>query len=90
VTGSPLVPDHQSKDRGPAELACRRAVRLDARYIGAQWLRGDEANETRPLSGYFVTNARIGYRREKWEVFRGGAETSLIPTGPSSDLQSEP
>jgi iron complex outermembrane recepter protein len=64
----PLVPDHQVKIGGLLSLPAGVQFGLDARYIGAQWLRGDEANETRPLSGYFVTNARIGYSREKWEV----------------------
>lgn len=64
----PLVPDHQVKVGGLLTLPAGVQFGLDARYIGKQWLRGDEANETRPLSGYFVANARIGYTREKWEV----------------------
>jgi iron complex outermembrane receptor protein len=64
----PLVPDHQVKMGGLLSLPAGVQFGLDARYIGEQWLRGDEANETRPLSGYFVANARIGYSREKWEV----------------------
>jgi iron complex outermembrane recepter protein len=64
----PLVPDHQIKVGGLLTLPAGVQVGLDTRYIGDQWLRGDEANETRPLSGYFVANARIGYSRERWEV----------------------
>jgi outer membrane receptor protein involved in Fe transport len=33
------------------------ALSADARYVGAQFLRGDEANDHRPLSAYWVTNA---------------------------------
>jgi iron complex outermembrane receptor protein len=64
----PLVPDHQVKVGGLLTLPAGVQFGLDARYVGKQWLRGDEANETRPLSGYFVANARIGYSRERWEV----------------------
>jgi len=38
------------------------------RYTGEQWLRGDEANETAPLDGYFMTNLRVGFSRAQWEV----------------------
>jgi iron complex outermembrane receptor protein len=64
----PLVPEHQIKAGGLLTLPVGVQLGLDTRYIGRQWLRGDEANETQPLSGYFVANARIGYSREKWDV----------------------
>jgi iron complex outermembrane receptor protein len=64
----PLVPDHQVKMGGLLTLPGGVQFGLDGRYFGQQWLRGDEANETQPLSGYFVANARVGYTREKWEV----------------------
>jgi hypothetical protein len=41
---------------------------VDARYTGRQWLRGDEANETQPLGGYFVANVRAGFSRANWEI----------------------
>ncbi|HZI76193.1 MAG TPA: hypothetical protein VFD73_19665, partial [Gemmatimonadales bacterium] len=40
----------------------------DARYTGSQWLRGDEANETTPLGGYFEGNLRAGFSRARWEI----------------------
>jgi outer membrane receptor protein involved in Fe transport len=40
----------------------------DVRYTGAQWLRGDEANETRPLGGYAVADARLGFSAGPWGV----------------------
>jgi hypothetical protein len=43
-------------------------IGLDGRFIGKQWLRGDEANETSPLGAYFVGNLRVGFSRERWEV----------------------
>jgi outer membrane cobalamin receptor len=64
----PLVPDHQVKLGGTAVLPKGFSVGADARYIGKQWLRGDEANETEPLGSYFVTDARIGWRGYGWEV----------------------
>jgi hypothetical protein len=41
---------------------------VDGRYIGKQWLRGDEANETSPLGGYFVGSVRAGFSLDRWEV----------------------
>ena len=64
----PLVPDHQAKFGGLLSLPAGIQFGLDARYIGQQWLRGDEANETQPLDGYFVTNARVGVTYAKWDV----------------------
>ena len=43
----PLVPDHQIKAGGLLTLPAGVQFGLDARYFGQQWLRGDEANETR-------------------------------------------
>ncbi len=64
----PLVPNHQVKMGALARLAAGLEVGVDARFVGAQWLRGDEANETRPLDPYVVLNARAGYRVGRWEI----------------------
>jgi iron complex outermembrane recepter protein len=64
----PLVPDHQVKFGGLLTLAAGFQFGADARYTGQQWLRGDEANETSPLDGYFVTNLRAGFSRANWEI----------------------
>ena len=64
----PLVPDHQIKFGGLYAFPDGLQFGLDGRYIGQQWLRGDEANETAPLSGYFVGNLRLGFSRARWEV----------------------
>ncbi len=60
----PLVPDHRvnagvsipviTGSRGPSLSAG-----LDARYVGRQWLRGDEANATRRLADYGVADASV-------------------------------
>lgn len=64
----PLVPDHQVK--GGFNLRFKNGLRAgaDARYIGEQYLRGDEANDTPPLKGYFVADARIGFEVGPWEL----------------------
>jgi hypothetical protein len=64
----PLVPDHQVKAGGLLSLPSGLQFGLDGRYVGRQWLRGDEANETAPLGGYFIANLRVGFSRAKWEV----------------------
>jgi iron complex outermembrane receptor protein len=64
----PLVPDHEVKAGGLLTLPVGLQVGLDTRYIGKQWFRGDEANETQPLDGYFLANARVGFSRDRWEI----------------------
>jgi outer membrane receptor protein involved in Fe transport len=64
----PLVPDHQVKFGASARLPARLTVAADGRWIGSQWLRGDEANLDRPLSPYFVADARVTWQAGPWEV----------------------
>jgi len=64
----PLVPDHQVKFGGLLSLLNGFQIGADLRYTGKQWLRGDEANETAPLDGYFTTNLRMGLSLARWEV----------------------
>jgi len=64
----PLVPEHQTKAGALVRLGAGLEVGLDARYIGRQWFRGDEANETAPLDAYALLNARVGYSLAGWEV----------------------
>ncbi|MFL5493102.1 MAG: TonB-dependent receptor [Gemmatimonadales bacterium] len=64
----PLVPGHQVKAGGLVRLPAGVDLGLDARYTGKQWLRGDEANETTPLDGYFSTSVRAGLTRGAWEI----------------------
>ena len=74
----PLVPEHQAKAGVLAHLPRGFELGLDARYIGRQWLRGDEANETNPLDSYVVANARLGYTLGAWEI--SGIVTNLFDT----------
>ncbi len=64
----PLVPDHQLKAGFLARIGPRLSTGLDGRYIGRQWLRGDEANQTRPLAAYGVLDGRVGYKLGDWEI----------------------
>ena len=64
----PLVPDHQVKAGGLLSLPVGLQFGADVRYIGEQWLRGDEANETSRLKGYAVANVRAGFSRADWEL----------------------
>jgi iron complex outermembrane recepter protein len=64
----PLVPDHQVKFGGLLNLESGLQFGVDGRYTGKQWFRGDEANETAPLDGYFLTNLRVGFSRARWEI----------------------
>jgi outer membrane receptor protein involved in Fe transport len=72
----PLVPGHQAKAGALVQLPAGLEVGLDGRFIGHQWLRGDEANETTPLDPYFVANARLGLSRAGWEF--SGIVTNLF------------
>jgi outer membrane receptor protein involved in Fe transport len=63
----PLVPKHQVKFGGSFLLPSGFYLGGDGRYIGSQWLRGDEANEEPKLDGYFVADARFGWRGHGWE-----------------------
>lgn len=64
----PLVPDHQVKAGTLLKINRWLGIGLDGRYIGHQWLRGDEANQTRQLDGYFTAGARAGITVGPWEL----------------------
>ena len=72
----PLVPDHQIKFGGLARLGQYVSLGADGRYTGKQWLRGDEANVTDQLDGYFVADARVGVEVGRWEI--NGIVTNIL------------
>lgn len=72
----PLVPDHQIKLGGLARVGPYVSLGADGRYIGKQFLRGDEANVTDRLEGYFVADARVGVELGRWEI--NGIVTNLF------------
>ncbi|MDB4890022.1 MAG: hypothetical protein JWL61_1877 [Gemmatimonadetes bacterium] len=74
----PLVPEHQAKAGILARLTSMLSVGVDTRYIGQQWLRGDEGNETTPLDGYVLVNANLGITVRGWDI--SGIVTNLFDT----------
>ena len=70
------MPDHQIKLGGLARIGRYVSVGADGRYIGKQYLRGDEANVTDQLDGYFVADARVGVEFGRWEI--NGIVTNLF------------
>lgn len=62
----PLVPAHQAKGGFSVHLSKQFHAGLDARWIGSQYLRGDEGNEERELAPYFVAGLRAGYSYRNW------------------------
>jgi iron complex outermembrane receptor protein len=64
----PLVPDHQIRVGGQVGLGYGLRVGADVRYVGRQWLRGDEANETAKLADYVTTDLRLGWELGPWEL----------------------
>jgi iron complex outermembrane recepter protein len=72
----PLVPEHQIKFGGLARIGQNLSVGADGRYTGKQFLRGDEANVTQQLDGYFVADARVGVEFGRWEI--NGIVTNLF------------
>ncbi|MGH7700485.1 MAG: TonB-dependent receptor [Gemmatimonadales bacterium] len=64
----PLVPEHQVRAGLSLALGAGLDAGMDARYTGRQWLRGDEANETRPLASYATADVRLAWGRGGWGV----------------------
>ena len=62
------MPDHQIKLGGLARIGRYVSLGADGRYTGKQYLRGDEANVTDQLGGYFVADARVGVEFGRWEI----------------------
>src|SRR5205823_10616715 len=63
----PLVPDHQVK--GGFQIPYRGFILAgEGRYIGQEYLRGDEANLERPLNGRFVADGHVAYERGLWRL----------------------
>src|SRR5205823_4849842 len=61
----PMVPGHRVNAGLVVPMLSGTGARpslyatLDARYVGRQWLRGDEANATRRLADYAVADASV-------------------------------
>ncbi len=69
----PQVPNHRLNAGGSLPLLTRSdglSVRLgvDARYVGRQWLRSDEANATRRLADYAVADGSLTLTWREFEL----------------------
>ncbi len=61
----PGIPEHIFKTSVGVELWQRMSLALDGLYSGDQFFRGDEANVTPRLQGYWLFNARAEYKFNK-------------------------
>src|SRR5438105_4323941 len=70
----PLVPDSRANAGIQAPVVAGgttgRSLRVgvDARYVGCQWLRGDEANTTRRLPDYAAADASLLLEWQRFEL----------------------
>ena len=64
----PMIPEHQTKFGASYDHLSGVSLGFDGRLLGGQWFRGDEANESLPLDGYFVANGRASFRFEPWAI----------------------
>jgi outer membrane receptor protein involved in Fe transport len=69
----PQVPNHRLNAGGSLPLVSRSdglslRLGLDARYVGRQWLRSDEANTTRRLADYAVADGCLTVSWREFEL----------------------
>ena len=58
----PGIPEHIYKANVGVDLWRRVSLGIDGIYSGNKYFRGDEANTTAPLAGYWVFNAKAEYK----------------------------
>ena len=61
----PGIPEHIYKANIGVDLWQRVSLGIDGIYSGNKCFRGDEANTTKPLAGYWVFNAKAEYKVTK-------------------------
>jgi len=67
----PGIPEHVFKASVGVELWQRWSLTIDSLFNGEQFLRGDEANITKPLPGYWVFNFRTEFKVNEHLTFFG-------------------
>jgi outer membrane cobalamin receptor len=72
----PLVPAHRLTGGVTVALPAGFSAGAVARYVGEQYLRGDEANDEAPLGAYLIADARLMWERDGWTVL--GVVTNLF------------
>ncbi|HEY8160550.1 MAG TPA: TonB-dependent receptor [Methylobacter sp.] len=61
----PGIPEHIYKAAVGVDLWQRVSLGIDGIYSGNKYFRGDEANSTAPLAGYWLFNAKAEYKVTK-------------------------
>jgi len=61
----PGIPEHIYKANIGVDLWQRVSLGIDGIYSGNKYFRGDEANSTAPLAGYWLFNAKAEYKVTK-------------------------
>jgi len=61
----PGIPEHIYKASVGVDLWQRVSLGIDGTYSGNKYFRGDEANSTAPLAGYWLFNAKAEYKVTK-------------------------
>ena len=67
----PGLPEHIYKATLGVDLWKHLSLAVDAQYSGEQFFRGDEANMTDPLGGYWVFNASAEFKVNEHVAFFG-------------------
>ncbi|WP_349431299.1 TonB-dependent receptor [Methylomarinum sp. Ch1-1] len=70
----PGLPEHIYKASLGVDLWKRWSLAIDTQYSGEQYFRGDEANITDPLGGYWIFNARTEFKVNEHLAFFGKIE----------------
>ena len=65
----PGIPDHLFKAAVERAFSDRLSAGVELLAVTGSHLRGDESNELDKLDGYATVNARVNYRRERFEAF---------------------
>lgn len=65
----PLVPAHRVNGGVEISLPYNFWFGFDGAYVDGQYLRGDEANGHKKLDPYFVANAQLAYKTERFDIF---------------------
>jgi hypothetical protein len=61
-----MIPENQAKVGATLKPRDNAQIGVRGRWVGEQWMRGDEANETRPLPSYVVMDARADISIRQW------------------------
>jgi outer membrane receptor protein involved in Fe transport len=64
----PLVPRHDASLGLAVHLPRGFDLGVEGRYVGDRNLRGDEANEEKPLDDYWTADVKLGLRFANWHV----------------------